>query len=420
MGKAHTITVVLFAASLLLLACTAAPQAPVSAPIPTPTPASEAAETPSRAETAKTVTPPQTSNPELGNQSDPYNQSASEDAEFVFKEFTRLPFDIENVSAVSPVGGFGGSQVRNNPRLGRPYGTERHFIWHKTPGTAYNVYAPASTYIVSVRKSSGIGDYGLDFRMYGESQFRLDHIHTLDPELKSKIDAQLGGWEETSPFISLPVPIPVRAGDILGQTGIKDNSVNWDWLVEDHTQHEGVTYPEHYWSPVFAYSRSVYELCTEEVKRQLETLAGYPNQPQKGLPILGQFGSDVAGTLSGTWFNSYTNDPEWGPRIAVFRPYFLDSGQIEIKLAIPELDLYGVWVISPEKSGYQPNPRQVTADSGIAYYLLEPANSSEQGEYGLLMAQVTADGSIRLETHRDSFNPEEYPAFSGNELTLTR
>ena len=54
------------------------------------------------------------------------------------------------------------------------------------------------------------------------------------------------------------------------------------------------------------------------------------------------------------------------------------------------------------------------------YYLLEPVNSFEQGEYGLLMAQVTADGSIRLETHRDSFNPEEYPAFSGNELTLTR
>ncbi len=167
---------------------------------------------------AKTVTRPQTSNPEPGNQSDPYIRSVSEDPELVFREFTRLPFDIENVSAVSPVGGFGGSQVRSNPALGRPYGTERHFIWHKTPGTAYTVYAPASTYIVSVRKSSGIGDYGLNFRMYGESQFRLDHIHRLDDELESKIDTQLGGWEETSPFIPLPVPIPVMAGDILGQT----------------------------------------------------------------------------------------------------------------------------------------------------------------------------------------------------------
>ena len=38
MGKAHTIAIVLFTASLLLLACTAAPQVPVPAPIPTPVP----------------------------------------------------------------------------------------------------------------------------------------------------------------------------------------------------------------------------------------------------------------------------------------------------------------------------------------------------------------------------------------------
>ncbi len=46
MGKAHTIAIVLFVASLLLLACTAAPQAPVPAPIPTPAPTSLPTPTP--------------------------------------------------------------------------------------------------------------------------------------------------------------------------------------------------------------------------------------------------------------------------------------------------------------------------------------------------------------------------------------
>ena len=337
-----------------------------------------------------------------------------------FTQFTRLPFDIEYVSAVSPIGGFGGVNTRSNPYLGRPYGTERHFIWHMSPGTPYNVYAPATTYIISVRKTEGSGHYGLNFKIHYESYFRLDHIHILDPELESAIASQLGGtWEETSPFVSWPTPILVHEGDILGQTGVYTDSVNWDWFVEDRTRHEGVIAPDHYWSAIFAYSRSVYDLCTDEVKHQLASLAGEPGVPQKDSPILGQFGSDVPGTLSGTWFYDYTNAPRWGPKLAIFRPYHLDSSKIEIKLAIPELDLYGVWVVEPNTSGnVNPDPRTVTAEYGMVYYVLDDDYGSD--ESGVLMIQVNPNSTITIETYRDSFEPTEFNGFSGGELTLVR
>ena len=98
----------------------------------------------------------------------------------------------------------------------------------------------------------------------------------------------------------------------------------------------------------------------------------------------------------------------------------MDPAKIEIKLAIPELDLYGVWNITPGQSGINQEPWTITPDSGIVYYLLEENDVSRFGEYGLLLAQVTSDGTIRLETHRDSFNPGDFPVFPGSELTLSR
>ena len=358
---------------------------------------------------------------EPATESSPLTTKTEESTPVVeFTQFKRLPFDIENVSAVAPIGGFEGIHTRSNPKLGRPYGMERHVIWHKTPGKPYNVYAPATAYIYSVRKST-VGHYGLNFKMWGDSHFRLDHIHDLDPELKSEVTSQLGEvWEETASFLYLPSAILVHEGDVLGQTGVYADSSNWDWLVEDRTRHEGVIVPGHYWSSIFAYSRSVYDLCTDEVKEQLRSLAGKPGEPQKGEPIMGQFGSDVAGTLSGTWFYDTDNDPRWGPKLAVFRWYHMDSSKVEIKLAIPELDVYGVWIISPLESGnINPEPENVTPESGIVYYILDSGTYYTE-ELGLLVVRVNADSTITIETHRDRFDPEDFSAFTGIELILSR
>jgi len=142
---------------------------------------------------------------------------------------------------------------------------------------------------------------------------------------------------------------------------------------------------------------------------------------------MGQFGSDVPGTLSGTWFYDVTDDPRWGPKLAIFRPYHLDSSKVEIKLAMPELDLYGVWVMSPSKSGNtNPEPTNVTPESGIVYYLLDKGTNRFSGasyyteEFGLLIVRLNKDNTVTLETQRDHFDPEVFTEFTGNELTLTR
>jgi hypothetical protein len=363
--------------------------------------------------------PTPTPKPEPSQENTPVDQSLVE-----FTQFKRLPFDIENVSAVSPIGGFGGIHTRSNPMLVRPYGQERHVIWNKTPGKPYNVYAPATTYIFSVWKSP-TSQYGLSFKIYGDyrdGRFSFDHIHILNPELESEIISQLGeswGGGGTS-WLYLPNPILVHEGDILGQTSVYTFPSNWDWLVVDETRHEGVIAPDHYRSNIFAYSRSVYDLCTDEVKQQLRSLAGKPGVLQKGQPILGQFGSDVPGTLSGTWFYDVTDDSRWGPKLAIFRPYHMDSSKVEIKLAMPELDLYGVWIISPSESGNtNPEPTNVTPESGIVYYVLD-SGSYYTEEFGLLIVQLNKDNTVTLETQRDHFDHEDFNEFTGNELTLTR
>ncbi len=173
---------------------------------------------------------------------------------------------------------------------------------------------------------------------------------------------------------------------------------------------------------LFASAKSAYDFASDEVKQQLESLAGYWTGaefiPSEGLPVLGQCGDDTEGTLSGIWFYDYTDNSTWGPKLAGFIPYFLDTGQLYVKLAIPEVDLYGIWVITTNASGnINLDPKTVTSESGIVYYTL---NNPGNDENGLLMVQVNSDGTIKLDTHKDSFDPAAFPNFTGSELTLSR
>ena len=279
---AFSIAIILF---LSVLSCTPTSQSPAytpppapSAPTPAPIPTPKLEPTPTPAPLPRPAPTP-TPKLEPSQENTPVDQSLVE-----FTQFKRLPFDIENVSAVSPIGGFEGIHTRSNPSLVRPYGQERHIIWPKMPGKPYNVYAPATTYIFMVWKSMS-GQFGLNFKMYGDyrgSCFRFDHIHILNPELESEITSQLGeSWGDPQSWLYLPNPILVHEGDILGQTGIHAAPINWDWMVEDRTWHEGVIAPEHYLTS-FVYVRSVYDLCTDELKQQLHSLARKPGETQKG------------------------------------------------------------------------------------------------------------------------------------------
>ena len=78
-----------------------------------------------------------------------------------------------------------------------------------------------------------------------------------------------------------------------------------------------------------------------------------------------------------------------------------------------------MWVVEPNTLGnVNPDPRTVTAEYGMVYYVLDDDYSSD--ESGLLMIQVNPNSTITLETYRDSFEPTEFNGFSGGELTLVR
>lgn len=363
--------------------------------------------------------------------SDPYGNSSSSSANVFMSApvvFTRLPFDIENVGGVMTIGNFVFTHTRSNPQTVRPYGMERHAMYHKSPGTAYNAYSPATTYIVSVRKSQGIGDYGFNFKLGGDVYFRHDHIHAIDPELEAKITAQLGGpLQETSAFEPLSEPIYITAGTLLGTTGFKAGSVNWDWFVgEGSPPNDGVTNPEHYvtsMAGLFMSAKSCYDYASDDVKTQLESLAGYWDgsslAKRKGVPALGKCGHDIDGTLSGIWFYDYSDDATWGPKLAAFTPYFLDTSSATVKLAIPELDLYGVWNTTYTNVAANINlpPESVTESTGIAYYIL---NVHDNDENGLLMVRVNPNDTITIETHKDVFDPSGYTVFSSSAIILQR
>lgn len=349
-----------------------------------------------------------------------------EEEDYTFTEFTHLPFDLEYVAAITPIGNILGTHTRSNPQTVRPFGFERHAIWHKNPGTAYNVYAPATTYIYSVRKSQGIGDYGMNFRITDRISFRHDHIHSIADTIRDKVEAQIGPWEESSPFIMLPEPIPVKAGDLLGQTGFKAGSVNWDWFVgEGGEPNPGITNPDSYvtsMGQLFIPAKSVYDYASDELKSTLADLTGYWNgvvfEERVGNPPMGQCGDDIAGTLSGIWFYDTADDPTWGPKVALFLPYYLDTeNKISIRLAVPELSVYGAWTVTLAASGsVDIAPKDVTVAKGAVYYVLDDNNSEENG---LLRVEMNPDGSITIETSTDTA-VGNFPDFTGAEKILTR
>lgn len=342
--------------------------------------------------------------------------------------FTNLPFKIANVGAVSPLGGIG-QVTRSQTGSGHPYGDERHFIWHKEPlGRAlYNVYAPGEG-TFSAFKLTNAPPYGRQYQLY----FRIDnnrlyylaHINELESTLEAKIRKSLGGTiSESNNPIPMDNSIAVLAGDLLGKTGA--TNVNWDWGLADNTYSKGITYPDHYTGLGAGHARSVYDLATVGVKAQLRQLSGLWNSTDQsfttriGDPPLGILGSDVKGTLSGIWFQSYEFNPY--PHVALFSPYSLDASKLQILLEIPDLDLFGGYQNSSRSDeiealdGVSLRPADIIPSSGIVGYYLH--NGTEDG---VLMIRVNTNETITLEAIRGIQTMPDTFAFSNRAITLKR
>ncbi|GEM_PF-6357165 len=338
-------------------------------------------------------------------------------------QFTRLPFDIENVGAISPLGDFG-SVSRSQTGSGHPYGNERHFIWHKSPlGRAlYNVYAPGDGTIAAF-KMTNVPSYGPQYQLYfqidDKRTYYIAHINKLEPALEAKISKVLGGISETSNPQQMDNSVAVKAGDVLGETGA--TPVNWDWGLTDNNYSTGITDPSHYTGMEAGHARSVYDLSSDEVKIELRKLSGIWNSVNQtfthraGEPPLGRLGGDVKGTLSGTWFETYDFNPY--PHLAIFSPYTYDANKLQIMLEIPDLDLFGRYQATEIEplGGASLDPAKITGASGIVGYHLR--NGTEDG---VLMVRVNADETITVEAIRGAEDLSANSTFSSKAITLKR
>jgi hypothetical protein len=323
-------------------------------------------------------------------------------------KFVRLPFNTKNVGAISPLGMFSSSS-RANPDLDRPYGNHVHLVWNKTPGTTYEVYAPASLELTAYRSFES---YRLDF---GSNNlfYYFDGIVMLEPSLEAKINSLSSGGsiEYSSAMHALTAPITIEAGTLLGYTGWKPASpegapLYWEWGLVDKSYTKGINNPNLYYSWMFPFSRSVYDLATTEVQSSLSKIAGKWDAANKKLsaskriPPLGSFGNDQPNNICGMWYYNKDDNEKWGPKIAIFAPNAMDNASQQIRLSVPELNIYGSFtgIATQEAGRVNRYFHLITQESGIWGYTLDNGSG---GENGFLLVSLIEKNKIRIETLKD-------------------
>ncbi len=306
---------------------------------------------------------------------DNYPQPQQEKQDIKNFKFTRLPFDLADIGSIAPIGEFSGI-TRQNASMSHFAGGYRHYVFSKEPGKRdYNVYAPSDAKITAMRYSKMSGQYRFNFTIGNQSGpafYYLDHIQSLSDDLTAKLKESFGGEIPMADTVEqIPKPIEVKAGYVLGKTGFK--GIAWDWGMIDPDQCEGILKKDHYMQDMCPLS--AFDYLPIELQEQIKPLAGYWADPASGGnglnkvvngPVLGAYGHDKAGTLSGAWFQK---PKSWENAFFVPDPYAKNG--LQIRLAIPELSVFGVFnKIIIDEGSQNPDPLKVTKDSGIVAYVL--------------------------------------------------
>lgn len=246
----------------------------------------------------------------------------------------------------------------------------------------------------------------------------------MSDDIVAKLAPQFGSpVKYTNGLEQLKPGVPVKAGDILGKTGLK--GVAWDWGFIDQRACGDIINPEHYKQDQCP--TSVWDRLTPEMQTQVSEIAGYWADPTRGGSglekvtngkPLGQYAHDVEGTLSGGWL--FSTNIEEGYKNAFFNPDSYNPGQLQIRLGIPELDLLGIWRKIPIGTTVNPDPKTVTPASGIVVYTLSQPYARDTTEKGILLVRVNQDNTITLEALANVQTAPANPTFSSKALTLKR
>ena len=283
----------------------------------------------------------------------------------------------------------------------------------------FKVYAVADCYLVNIvyhkgvwQDSSGalnqLDDYALHFQV-SKNLFVLETCLTdLTPELKAEIGELPEGDQNFR-------AIPVKAGELLGQSGGSPVLRSIDFWAIDLSKPAQFIHTA--WHGEFdGYSVNPLDYFIEPIRSQL-----YSKLPERPEPRAGQFAYDIDGKLIGDWFplKNAGDYPDTGPGTIAQLGFFYANYDPSIVYVgyIPQNKVYVVRNNSPD-------PATIDIDSGLVKYeLMNERNRTLDSSYfnteATMLVQMLENRKIKIELFEGK-TADQVSGFDSNAIEFYR
>jgi len=249
--------------------------------------------------------------------------------------FTSAFTDFSKIRYFTPIGGVNVGSM------------SRSYIFVKTDESGNRmsapIYAPTDATLFGIvyayrgNKASGArAEYRLDIVVSCEVTFSFDHIAEISDRLKPFAPSTPAN--DTRGIGGLSVPI--KAGELLGYTG------GGDFLLFNYAKEVPHINPSRWTSEHNKYTDCPYDYFTEDLKKQYYAMFASAGGEKSDNPTCRSASRDVAGTLSGGWFQGDSTDGR-GSRL------YLASDYSRVDLVIDK-DALPRFVIRDEKPSVKP------------------------------------------------------------------
>jgi len=273
--------------------------------------------------------------------------------------FTKDITDLSNISSIGPLGGLNVGSA------------SRSYIANKraADGTAVftPIYAPMDSTLMGIyyKKANydtqgARGEYRLEIDAgCGGITYVFDHIAEVNETIKN------AGAEEpsTESNVGTSVKIPLKAGELLGRTDGTKPAGAWDFYLLNQNFNAFHINSERWQSDHNTHADCPYNYFDSELKSKYEAkLALWDGQKPDGISC-GQISHDVAGTLSGGWFQGDATDMK-GTKLLLSNTANMVEVLREVSGALNQInnDRFGFRTYT-----YSKKPAEVKAGEKICY-----------------------------------------------------
>jgi hypothetical protein len=300
--------------------------------------------------------------------------------------FTVSPIDPAVIQYIVPLGQMG--------PWAHTFPTDHAYIYHHIGAGSFapvTVFAPAAGTINNTYPGQS-GESKVWVKVNSRYSYYFDHV-------------QLAG--------GLGVGSKVDAGAVVGVSA----GIAFDFAVTDMATAQGFITPARYGMDS-VYAQSPFPFFVEPIRSTL-----YSKVQRTGGDLDGKINFDVAGTLSGNWFDdslpvagSTSNDITIGQRQISFARdvRFPDR----LRVSVGGFGMTGLYGVPPGA----PDFASITPASGLVVYRLlntgEPGGPPGVDQLGLLVVQLVDGGHLRVEVVNDRLAASA--AFSGQAKTYIR